>query len=148
MRWIRTPTRNHLNPNLRFRAIQKQRRSTIHHSSQLRVLTSVKHDPTQEVAGSDRKPDHSLVVRKNPDHRVVQDAFALAALPQGNAEAAHVVDVTKPGALDKLNGGIEKVARFVNIYGGAGKKPATVDIVIVLHGDATLTILNSDAQSH
>ena len=56
-----------------------------------------------------------------------------------------VVDVTKGGEPGELNSGIEKVARFVNIYHGAGKKPATVRIVIVLHGDATLTALNGDA---
>jgi len=58
-----------------------------------------------------------------------------------------VVDVTKGGEPDKLNPAIEKVARFVNIYRGAGKKPATVDIAIVLHGEATLALLNADAYS-
>lgn len=58
-----------------------------------------------------------------------------------------VVDVTKGGDAGKLNPAIEKVARFVNIYRGAGKQPAKVDIAIVLHGDATLTILNGDAYS-
>ncbi|WP_339612889.1 DsrE family protein [uncultured Rubinisphaera sp.] len=58
-----------------------------------------------------------------------------------------LVDVTKGGTPDKLNPAIEKVARFVNIYQGAGKKPAQVEIAIVLHGEATLTILNSDIYS-
>jgi len=58
-----------------------------------------------------------------------------------------VVDVTKGGEPDELNGAIEKVARFVNIYRGAGKEPAKVDIAIVLHGDATLATLNADAYS-
>ncbi len=56
-----------------------------------------------------------------------------------------VVDVTKGGKSDKLNPAIEKVARFVNIYRGAGKTAAKVDIAVVLHGDATLSVLNSDA---
>ncbi|APZ90706.1 DsrE family protein [Fuerstiella marisgermanici] len=56
-----------------------------------------------------------------------------------------VVDLTQSGKPDALNPAIEKVARFVNIYQGAGKKPAKVDIAIVLHGDATLTVLNVDA---
>ena len=55
-----------------------------------------------------------------------------------------VVDVTQGGEPDKLNSALDKVARFVNIYRGAGKAPAQVDIAIVLHGDATLTILNDD----
>jgi hypothetical protein len=52
-----------------------------------------------------------------------------------------VVDITRGGEPDKLNSAIEKVARFVNIYRGAGRQPATVDIKMVLHGDATLAIL-------
>jgi len=56
-----------------------------------------------------------------------------------------VVDVTKGGKPDALNAAVEKVARFVNIYQGAGKTPATVNIAIVLHGEATLTALNADA---
>lgn len=58
-----------------------------------------------------------------------------------------VVDVTRGGKPQKLNAAIEKVARFVNIYRGAGKKSADVDIAVVLHGDATLAILNADAYS-
>jgi intracellular sulfur oxidation DsrE/DsrF family protein len=58
-----------------------------------------------------------------------------------------VVDVTRGSEVDALNPAIEKVARFVNIYRGAGKTPATVDIAIVLHGDATLAVLSVDAYS-
>lgn len=56
-----------------------------------------------------------------------------------------VVDVTQGGEPDKLNPAIEKVCRFVNIYAAAGQKSATVDIAVVLHGETTLTILNTDA---
>lgn len=56
-----------------------------------------------------------------------------------------VVDVTKGAKPDVLNPAIEKVARFVNIYRGAGGKPAKVSIAVVLHGDATLDVLNTDA---
>lgn len=58
-----------------------------------------------------------------------------------------VVDITKGSTPDKLNPAIEKVARFVNIYRGAGKEPAKVDIAIVLHGEATLSVLNADVYS-
>tara|TARA_R110002095_G_scaffold78106_3_gene67229 strand:- start:45278 stop:46276 length:999 start_codon:yes stop_codon:yes gene_type:complete len=57
------------------------------------------------------------------------------------------VDVTKGGDASKLNPGIEKVARYVNIYQGAGKSPAEVQIAVVLHGDATLCVLNDDVYS-
>ena len=56
-----------------------------------------------------------------------------------------VVDVTAGGPPDTLNPAIEKAARFVNIYRGAGTEPADFEIAIVLHGDATLTVLNVDA---
>ena len=56
-----------------------------------------------------------------------------------------VVDVTGGGDSNKLNPAIEKVARFVNIYQGAGENPVKVDIAVVLHGEATLTVLNADA---
>jgi intracellular sulfur oxidation DsrE/DsrF family protein len=59
-----------------------------------------------------------------------------------------VVDVTKGGDAATLNPAIEKVARFVNIYRGAGKAPSSVDIAIVLHGDATLASLNADAYAN
>lgn len=55
------------------------------------------------------------------------------------------VDITKGGPTDKVNPAIEKVARFVNIYAGAGKDSATVKISVILHGDATLTGLNDKA---
>jgi len=58
-----------------------------------------------------------------------------------------VVDLITGGEPDKLNPAIEKVARFVNIYTGAGKEPATADIVVVIHGEATLTVLNTEAHS-
>ncbi|MEM8667316.1 MAG: DsrE family protein [Planctomycetota bacterium] len=52
------------------------------------------------------------------------------------------VDVTKGGDASELNPGIEKLAKYINIYNAAGNQPASVDIAVVLHGDATLTILN------
>lgn len=55
------------------------------------------------------------------------------------------VDVTGGGAADSINPAIEKVARYINIFAGAGKKPANVRITIILHGKATLTALNDEA---
>ncbi|MCC9603703.1 DsrE family protein [Stieleria sp. JC731] len=58
-----------------------------------------------------------------------------------------IVDITKGGDATKLNPGIEKVAKFVNLYAGGGREPADAQFAIVLHGDATLAILNPDAYS-
>lgn len=65
-------------------------------------------------------------------------------------EAAHqprdgskiVVDLTAGGPIDKINPGLDKVARFVNIYSQAGKDPAQAHIAVVLHGDATVLALD------
>jgi len=67
------------------------------------------------------------------------------AAQQPRSGSRIVVDVTKGGDPAKLNSALEKVCRFVNIYAGAGKDAAQVDIAIVLHGDATLAVLNAEA---
>lgn len=55
------------------------------------------------------------------------------------------VDVTAGGPAEAINPAIEKVARFLNIYAGAGKEPAAVQVTVLLHGDATLASLSDDA---
>ena len=67
-----------------------------------------------------------------------------AAPHQPRNESKIVVDVTKGGDPAELNDGIGKIARFVNIYAGAGKEPAAAKISVVLHGDATLTVLKPE----
>jgi len=69
------------------------------------------------------------------------------AAQQPRADSRICVDLTSGGQPDQLFRSIEKVARFVNIYSGAGESPASVQIAIVLHGDATLSVLNADAYS-
>jgi len=56
-----------------------------------------------------------------------------------------VVDLTRGGEADRVNAGLEKVAKYLNIYAGAGAEPADVELSVVFHGDATLAVLNSDA---
>ena len=58
-----------------------------------------------------------------------------------------LVDLTSGGAADKLNSGLEKVAKYVNLYAGGGAQPAKVRIAVVFHGDATLCVLTPDAYS-
>jgi intracellular sulfur oxidation DsrE/DsrF family protein len=66
------------------------------------------------------------------------------ATQQPRAGSRLLVDLTQGDEPEKLNGAIEKVARYVNIYQGAGREPADVTIAVVLHGDATLACLNDD----
>ncbi len=67
------------------------------------------------------------------------------AVEQPRAGSKICVDVTSGGSPDEINSAIQKVARFVNIYAGAGQQPASVKITVVLHGDATLCALGSEA---
>lgn len=58
-----------------------------------------------------------------------------------------LVDLTSGGDAGELNSGLEKVSKYLNIYAGAGAKPAKVKVAVVFHGDATLAVLNQDAYS-
>ena len=94
----------------------------------------------------------SVVSHKElPEYRYpkIQGMGKVAHLPdatqQPRSGSKVVVDLIKGGDPEKLNPGIEKVTRFVNIFAGAGKEPADASIAVVLHGDATLIGLKSDA---
>ena len=67
------------------------------------------------------------------------------AAQQPRSGAKLCVDVTGGGDPAKLNPAIERVAKYVNIYQAAGKEPADAWFAVVLHGEATLAILNDDA---
>jgi intracellular sulfur oxidation DsrE/DsrF family protein len=69
------------------------------------------------------------------------------AAEQPRAGSKICVDLTKGGPATEINPGLAKAARFVNIYAGAGKKPAAARISVVLHGDATLIVLTDKAYS-
>jgi len=56
-----------------------------------------------------------------------------------------VIDVTRGSDPTELNSAIEKVAKYLNIYAGAGAKPAKAQISAVFHGEATSAVLNADA---
>ncbi len=56
-----------------------------------------------------------------------------------------IVDLTTGGEAGKLNSGLEKVAKYLNIYGGGGAQAADVQIAVVFHGEATLSVLHADA---
>ena len=69
------------------------------------------------------------------------------AIHQPRSGTRLIVDLTKGGPDDQLNAGLEKVAKYVNIYAGAGAEPAESQIAVIFHGDATLIVLNDDAYS-
>jgi intracellular sulfur oxidation DsrE/DsrF family protein len=56
-----------------------------------------------------------------------------------------LVDLTSGSDVSLLNAGLEKVAKYVNLYAGGGAEPVEVKIAVVFHGDATLSVLNAEA---
>ncbi len=64
------------------------------------------------------------------------------AAEQPEAGSKLVVDLIRKGDPKKLNPAIAKIARYVKLYAGAGKHHASVSIVVVMHGDATICSLN------
>lgn len=67
------------------------------------------------------------------------------AVEQPRAGAKVVFDATADSKPGDVNKGLDRVARLLNLYGSAGLKAADVRIAIVLHGDATKSVLNDSA---
>ena len=80
---------------------------------------------------------------------VIADYGAVVPLPEAAAQpragSKICVDLTAGGDRERPNPAIEKLARYVNLYAGAGKSPAAVEIAVVIHGEATLDILGDAA---
>jgi len=67
------------------------------------------------------------------------------AVEQPRAGAKVVFDTTADAKPADVNKGLDRVARLLNLYGAAGLKAQDVTITIVLHGEATKTVLNDTA---
>ena len=67
------------------------------------------------------------------------------AVEQPRAGAKVVFDVTADAKPTDVNKGLDRVARLLNLYGVAGLKGQDVKITIVLHGEATKSVLNDAA---
>lgn len=100
--------------------------------------------------------NHAIPVAGETDkhelsHPAIAGHGAVVQLPNASHQPRSgtkiLVDLTTGGDADKLNTGIEKVAKYLNIYAGGGAEPAEAKIAIVFHGDATLAVLNADAYS-
>ncbi|TWU30975.1 DsrE/DsrF-like family protein [Novipirellula artificiosorum] len=108
---------------------------------------AMKNHPVPEQPSSAAPP--SRVVGNEAPRRRIENFGAVVPLPTAAAQPRSgskiLVDLTGGGAPELPNRSIETVARFVNIYSAAGEKNATASFVVVLHGDAVLMALNSDA---
>ncbi len=95
------------------------------------------------VPGKDENPVSAAVTPAIKDYGKVVRLPDASQQPRSGAKLC--VDVTRGGDVAKLNPAIEQVAKYVNLYEAAGKEPADAQFAIVLHGDATLAILDDDA---
>ena len=66
------------------------------------------------------------------------------AAEQPRKGAKVVFDITADAKPADLNKGLERVARLLNLYGSAGLKASDVKIALVMHGEATKTVLTND----
>jgi intracellular sulfur oxidation DsrE/DsrF family protein len=67
------------------------------------------------------------------------------AAEQPRKGAKVVFDVTADAKPTDLNKGLERVARLLNLYGSTGMKASDVKIALVMHGEATKSVLANDA---
>jgi intracellular sulfur oxidation DsrE/DsrF family protein len=66
------------------------------------------------------------------------------AAEQPRKGAKVVFDITADTKPADLNKGLERVARLLNLYGSAGLKASDVKIALVVHGEATKSVLAND----
>jgi intracellular sulfur oxidation DsrE/DsrF family protein len=63
------------------------------------------------------------------------------AAEQPRKGAKVIFDITADAKPGDVNKGLERVARFLNLYGSAGLKASDVKVAIVFHGEATRSVL-------
>ena len=63
------------------------------------------------------------------------------AAEQPRSGAKVVFDITADAKATDLNKGLERVPRLLNLYGSAGRKASDVKIALLLHGEATKSVL-------
>ncbi len=63
--------------------------------------------------------------------------------PQAGAKV--IFDVTATAKAEEINKGLDRAARLLNLYGTAGLQTQDVKVTIVLHGEATKSVLNDTA---
>jgi uncharacterized protein len=78
-----------------------------------------------------------------PKHGGVVPLPTAAHPPRDGAKL--LIDVTRGSEPSELNPAIEKVAKYLHIYAAGGGKPAKARFTVILHGDATLAVLNHEA---
>ncbi|RCS54035.1 hypothetical protein DTL42_02450 [Bremerella cremea] len=103
----------------------------------------------QEAMKNHPVPGKDVAVKTEVIYPAIQGHGGVYQLPeapqQPRPNTKILIDITAASEPDKLNPAIEKVARYVNIYAGAGKEKVDAEIALVFHGGATLAVLNEAA---
>lgn len=63
----------------------------------------------------------------------------------GDTEFSIAFDVAKPADEGARNRGFESAARFINMHAAAGVDPEDIQVVVVVHGGASLDLLKEPA---
>jgi intracellular sulfur oxidation DsrE/DsrF family protein len=103
---------------------------------------SVKPDVKDSSSGSDGKKP-ALVFPIIATHGGVVARPQAVEQPRKNAKV--VFDTTADAKPADVNKGLDRVARLLNLYGAAGLTAKDVTIAIVLHGEATKSVLSDAA---
>ena len=92
------------------------------------------------------------VMAADPRHPVVAQFGAISPMPEAKERpdrSLHyrvLFSVTKATtAPDQVNTNLEKVARFLNLLGADGVRPAPGDVAVVIHGAATPLVMTDAA---
>ena len=94
------------------------------------------------VSSSAQQPNAKLVYPIIPNVGGVVPLPNAAEQPRKGAKV--VFDITADAKPVDLNKGLERVARLLNLYGSVGLKASDVKIAIVMHGEATKSVLTND----
>ncbi|MET4897046.1 DsrE family protein [Sphingomonadaceae bacterium jetA1] len=104
------------------------------------------------VAGGVLLAGGGTAMAADPRHPVVQGYGAISPMPDAKERPDHALryrvlfSVTKaPSAPDQANPGLEKVARFLNLLGADGVRPAPGDVAVIIYGPATLSVMTDAA---
>jgi intracellular sulfur oxidation DsrE/DsrF family protein len=90
----------------------------------------------------------SAQAEKKMVYPIIPNVGGVFPLPNASEQprkgARVVFDITADAKPTELNKGLERVARLLNLYGSAGLKASDVKIALVMHGDATRSVLAND----
>ena len=79
------------------------------------------------------------------EHGGIQPTVGAMERPDQALRYRVVFNVTKPTAAGKSNPTLERVARFVNLLGADGVRPRAGDLVAIIHGAATPSVMKEEA---